>query len=402
MLRRLRIKVVCIVMSIATLMLCVILGLVIHFTHAKLESESLQMMQSFAMAPLLPERAYFVFEDVRLPYFFLELNDRGEVIRTRGNLFDFYDSTQIQKLVKLTFEQESSVGLLKEFQLRYCRVEVPNGYHILFADFSRQHSMLSDLGHICLVIGIICFFVFLLLSLLLARWAVRPVEKAWKQQQQFVSDASHELKTPLTVILANADMLQSPEYDEQARGQFISNISIMSRQMRKLVEGLLELARADNGAASTVFSQVDLSALISDALLLIEPLCYERGLTARSFIEPGILLSGSETHLQQAVDILLDNAQKYSYPGSSIGIALTRKGRNHCLFSVQSKGDPISKTDLKNIFKRFYRVDKARTERNSYGLGLSIAESIVQMHKGKIWAESEDGVNTFFVQLPLS
>ena len=116
-------------------------------------------------------------------------------------------------------------------------------------------------------------------------------------------------------------------------------------------------------------------------------------------VPEGVALQGSEQHLYQVMDVLLDNALKYSVPNSMVSVDLISTGKN-CVLSVVSPGEPISREDLKNIFKRFYRADKARAMNGSYGLGLSIAESIVEAHKGKIWAESENGYNIFFVQLP--
>ena len=116
-------------------------------------------------------------------------------------------------------------------------------------------------------------------------------------------------------------------------------------------------------------------------------------------VPEGVRVNGSEQHLYQVMDVLLDNALKYSTPGGLVRVELSTAGRN-CLLSVASPGEAISKEDRNNIFKRFYRVDKARAMNGSYGLGLSIAESIVQAHKGKIWAESEKGTNTFYVQIP--
>ena len=248
-------------------------------------------------------------------------------------------------------------------------------------------------------IGVLGFAVFLGLSFLLARWAVKPVETAWNQQRQFVADASHELKTPLTVILTNAELLQEPEYDEQARSRFVDSIMTMSHQMRGLVESLLELARVDNGGQNLVFSRLNFSELVSDALLPFEPVYFEKGLTLDNGVEEKLFVKGSQQHLKQVADILLDNASKYASADSTVRVILRRQG-SHCLLSVASAGDAISREDLKNIFKRFYRMDKARSMNHSYGLGLSIADSIVSKHGGKIWAESADGVNTFFVQLP--
>lgn len=119
-----------------------------------------------------------------------------------------------------------------------------------------------------------------------------------------------------------------------------------------------------------------------------------------SEIEDGIRVRGSQSHLVQVVDILLDNAQKYSGERGHTWVSLKRQGAKHCLLAVANEGAPMSAKELKNIFKRFYRADAARERTGSYGLGLSIAEGIVKTHKGKIWAESKDGINTFSVQLP--
>ena len=125
---------------------------------------------------------------------------------------------------------------------------------------------------------------------------------------------------------------------------------------------------------------------------------FERELLLESSIEEKIRVKASDSHLRQVMDILLDNAAKYSAPNGCVQVTLVRQG-GHCLLSVASPGEPISREDLKNIFKRFYRIDKARAMNHSYGLGLSIAESIIKEHKGRIWADSAEGVNTFFVQL---
>lgn len=241
--------------------------------------------------------------------------------------------------------------------------------------------------------------IFLGISIFLSRWVIRPVETAWNQQRQFVADASHELKTPLAVIMSNAELLQSEDTSENDRRTFSQNILSMTYQMRFLVENMLEMARVDNGTAKMPFATVDFSELISNAALSFQLLYEEKGLGLRCTVPEGIQVHGSEQHLYQVMDVLLDNALKYSAPGGTVSVDFVSTERG-CRLSVASPGEPIAKEDLKNIFKRFYRADKARAMNGSYGLGLSIAESIVQAHKGKIWAESENGYNTFFVQLP--
>ena len=164
---------------------------------------------------------------------------------------------------------------------------------------------------------------------------------------------------------------------------------------------LLDLARVDNGAVKTNSVEVNLSDLIEEEVLPFEPLYFEKGLTLSTAVEKNIHVKGSPQHLRQVLGILLDNAMKYSTPEGEVRVKLIRHG-SHCQLSVASPGENISTADLENIFKRFYRVDKARSRDGSYGLGLPIAQSIVQAHKGKIWAQSSEGVNTFFVQLPLN
>jgi len=203
------------------------------------------------------------------------------------------------------------------------------------------------------------------------------------------------------VILANAEMLQEPTQSEETQQRLSANILTMSTQMRSLVERMLDLTRADNGSARMVFRPLDMTGLTADAVLPFEPVYFEKGLQFHCHIQDGLRVKGSEQHLKQVVDILLDNAAKYAMPESWVQLVLRKQG-GHCLLSVATPGEEISKADLKNIFKRFYRADKARSEGGSYGLGLSIAESIVREHRGKIWAQSVRSINTFFVQLPLT
>ena len=400
MIRRLRLKFICVNMLIVTVMMGVIFGLVYHFTQTGLETQSVSMLQSIAAEPFRPNRLGKPPEGVQLPFFMLELDEDGNLTAAGGGYYDLTDEEFLNTLVSAADESDVPIGVLPEYGLRYCRSVTPFGERIVFADMSSEQAMLSHLLQACAVIAVLCFAAFLLISWLLARWAVRPVEKAWQQQRQFVADASHELKTPLTVIMTNAELLNSPDFDEKRRSQFAAHILTMSRQMRQLIEEMLDLARTDSGQGNLVLSQVDLSKLVSDAVLPFEPVFFEAGLTLTMDIQPGITLRGSGQHLRQTADILLDNARKYAEAPGDVTVTLTRSG-GRCRLTVSNPGPEISKEDLKNIFKRFYRSDTAHTQRGSYGLGLSIAQNIVLRHHGKIWAESKNGRNTFFVELPV-
>ena len=172
----------------------------------------------------------------------------------------------------------------------------------------------------------------------------------------------------------------------------------MSQQMKLLVENMLELARSDAEQSRQQMQPVDFSKLVLDSAISFEGVFVENGLTLESSAESEITVQGNEQALQQVVDILLDNAQKYSYLGGQTMVRLYSVGTNKCQLKVSNPGAEIPAEDLKKIFQRFYRMDTARSRDGSFGLGLSIAESIVAQHKGKIWAESKDGFNTFFVE----
>ena len=168
--------------------------------------------------------------------------------------------------------------------------------------------------------------------------------------------------------------------------------------MRRLVEGLLELARADNGQIKKHFALLNFSKLTQDICLAFEAVFYENALALESNIQSDVLVMGNAQYLYQVVDILLDNARKYSIPGT-VTVCLQRQG-GACLLSVSNPGEPIPAKDKEKLFERFYRADKARTGTGGFGLGLAIAKSVVDEHGGSIWVESNGGQNTFFVQLP--
>ena len=398
MIKRLRIKFVCINMTIVTIMLCVIFGLVLHFTSVSMEKESIEMMQSVALDPLqlgIPGKGA---SGVRLPYFALQLGPGGELLASGGGYYDLTDRALLNELISLSSVQKT--GVLSDYGLRYVRVVTPTMQCIVFADMSSEINTINNLLQNCLLIGAASFIIFLMISILLARWAVKPVAVAWEQQRQFVANASHELKTPLTVILSNAQMLAENVEDPELRKRMTASILTVSQQMKDLVTKLLNSAQVDQGIGAMQFSAVDLSHTVTNALLPFAPIFYEQGMELDSVVQDDIWVQGSQPNLIQVVNILLDNAQKYGVEHGHTRVTLRQQGKKSCLLTVANEGKALSGQELKNIFKRFYRADAARERTGSYGLGLSIAEGIVQAHRGKIWAESKDGVNTFLIQLP--
>lgn len=399
MLKKLQIKFVMINMTMVTTMLIVIFSLIYNFTERNLETENINMMKSIATNPFQLGRPNEPSEELRLPFFTLHLGMEGELVSTGGGYYDLSDQWFLEELIEQSTEKIQETGIIEEHNLRYCRVKMPMGTTLVFSDISSEKNTLQSLLHSFIIIGFISFFVFLAISIFLAKWAIKPVAKAWRQQKQFVADASHELKTPLTVIMTNAELLQNTDFTEAERCNFLQSIYIMSGQMKQLVEKLLTLAKTDNQETSVTMGSLNLSKLVLNAAISFEGVFIEKGLFLESFAEPDIKVHGNEEGLQQVIDILLDNAQKYSSANSTTHIALYHTDWKKCCIKVSNPGAPIAQEEIENIFQRFYRADKARSRDGSFGLGLSIAENIVHLHKGKIWAESQNGINSFFVEL---
>lgn len=399
MIRKLQIKFVVINMTMITVMLCIIFSLVYTFTQSNLETESISMMKTIAADPFRLGRPNDPPSDIKLPYFTLQLDIKGELVSTGGGYYDLSDKEFLTDLIEESGGSRRESGVITDHNLRFCRVERPQGTILVFSDISSESSALAALIRNSVIIGIFAFLAFLAISIFLSRWAVKPVAAAWLQQKQFVADASHELKTPLTVIMTNAELLQGEGYDDAERKTFSQSILLMSRQMKLLVEKMLELAKSDAEQTKRQIKPVNLSSLILDTVISFEGVFVEKGLTVESSVESEIMVLGNEQALQQMADILLDNAQKYSSPNSKTTVRLYSSGHGKCQLSVSNSGAEIPQEDLKKIFQRFYRMDKARSRDGSFGLGLSIAESIVTQHKGKIWAESKGGLNTFVVEL---
>lgn len=397
MIKQLRIKIVCIIMVIVTVLLTAILGLVCYSTQMQMRTRSLAALKAASPEPMRPGGPG---DRERSPSFVLWLLPDGKLDAYGSSYYDLTDSEQLLEILQEAMADDRQTGILHSRNLRFYRMDRGHGVGYAFLDISTEIRTMQTLIFSCICIGIVALAVLFVIAVLLARWLVRPVEEAWNNQRQFISDASHELKTPLTVILTNAELLQSEEYDPSAKQRFARSIQTMSVQMRGLVESMLALARVDDRDARANMEPVDLSALAENCVLPFEPVYFEAGRTLESSIAPDILVQGNAQQLQQVLDILLDNGCKYSRPGSSAQLALVRQGHNSCLLTVATEGAPLSAQQCKDIFKRFYRVDEARSMNHSYGLGLPIAERLIARHRGKIWCQSKAGVNTFSIHLP--
>ena len=308
----------------------------------------------------------------------------------------------LDQAVARALSESASFGSIDELGLLFSRqVEGPIAY-LTFADISAIEGWKSLAATLALV-GALVLAGFFVISVFFSRWALRPVEDAWGQQQRFVADASHELKTPLAVILANTAILREHEEETVAsQQQWIESTNAEAKRMQSLVNDLLELAKIDGGQAAAVFTRIDLSDLVEGEVLQFESVAFERNVSLDMEVTPGVHVSGNAERAGRMVRTLIDNACKYAESGGSVRVRLTTDGRNAKL-AVSNTGTAIDAADLPHIFERFYRADKSRArETGGFGLGLSIAAEIAREHKGSITATSNPERTTFTVALPLA
>ena len=388
MIRKLRWKITGVTLLVAALVLTAVFACVYLFSRNNIaESYEYQLRQAVVSGT----------SEARVPCFVAEVLPSGTVRVSGSNYYDLQDEDTLLPLVTAALSADADSGVLRTQHMRYLRLEGAIAVRIAFMDSTFEQATLRSLVRVCLLIGAAALLVLFGLSWLLSGFVTRPVARTWQNQQQFLSDASHELKTPLTVILSSADLLKTSAQPEQR--QYVDNISVESRRMKALVEDMLTLSRAESGRAAP-FAPLDLSDLVTDAALRFEPVAFEAGHPLQYDIQNGASLSGDRQQLDQLLDILLDNAVKYAAKDAPIRLTLDISGKNAVL-AVENPGDPIPPDKLPHLFDRFYRLDDARTGAGGFGLGLAIAQQIVRRHKGAITAASDARATRFTVTLPL-
>ncbi len=388
MIRRLRWKITGVTLLVSALVLTTVFACVYLFSRNNIaESYEYQLRQAVVSGT----------SEARVPCFVAEVLPSGTVRVSGSNYYDLQDEDTLLPLVTAALSADADSGVLRTQHMRYFRLEGALTVRIAFMDSTFEQATLRALVRSCLLIGTAALLVLFGLSWLLSGFVTRPVARTWQNQQQFLSDASHELKTPLTVILSSADLLKTSAQPEQR--QYVDNISVESRRMKALVEDMLTLSRTESGRAAP-FAPLDLSDLVTDAALRFEPVAFEAGHPLQYDIQNGASLSGDRQQLDQLLDILLDNAVKYAAKDAPIRLTLDISGKNAVL-AVENPGDPIPPDKLPHLFDRFYRVDDARTGAGGFGLGLAIAQQIVRRHKGAIAAASDARATRFTVTLPL-
>lgn len=249
---------------------------------------------------------------------------------------------------------------------------------------------------VSIFIFLLSVIVFTIISYYLSRWMIKPSEKAIKNQKIFVANISHDLKTPITIIRANADLIENEVKNKKS----IKYIQQETEKLNHLVNEMLTLTRIDNTISKENFKSFNFGDSLFDVVLPFESIAYEKGIRVNINIDEVTDYFGDESNIQKLAEILIDNAMSYTAKGGIVDVDAYENSKAVTL-SVTNTGEPISDEKKVEIFDRFYRESKSRESTgNHYGLGLSIANTIIKKHNGKISIESKNGKNTFTVILP--
>jgi len=331
--------------------------------------------------------------DYQLSTFYsVTLGEDDTVLAVDDGNKDVYSEEDLIRIAREILNENRTSG--KTDHLIYIVAQRPDYTLVAFMDNTVAEGSMSTLLRNFLIVGGAAIVVLLIISFIIASRIVRPLEESDRKQRQFISDASHELKTPVAVISTNAELLAR----EIGKNEWLANIRYENERMGVLIKQLLDLSRTEN--AEVPMEQVDFSRLVAGETLAFETLAFENGKEIQSEIEDGITLTGNRIQLTQLISVLLDNAIRHS-TGAEIRVFLKRQG-HHAVLNVVNEGDEIPREKMEHLFDRFYRVDEARnSDGQHYGLGLSIAKAVAEKHGGSIHVSCPEGRILFTVSLPI-
>lgn len=335
------------------------------------------------------DRTYFL-----STFYSVTFSKNGDVLKVDNNDNSAYSNQELTNLAEAVMNSEKHSGTKEG--LIYRQQTDGNGTIIVFMDNTIVGESFSSLFRNTLIFGGIAVILLFFFSIYLADKIVSPLEESYQKQKQFISDAGHELKTPVSVVSTNAEMLSR----EIGENQWLTNITIENERMATLIKQLMELTKTENVTPN--MERVDFSRIVIGELLVFESVAFEKGLSlSYDSIAENVFVQGNKEQLGQLVSILLDNAIEYCTPKGSITASLfVKNGKTNLI--VSNQGTEIPKEQQSQLFERFYRTDFSRTgDDNHYGLGLAIAKAIVTSHHGDISVSCENGLVTFCISISL-
>lgn len=333
--------------------------------------------------------------NVETPY-----STRYFVVKLQGNIVTDISTENIAAVTdRDAFEFASQIypnspgfGVIDSYRYYYVKDASTEKSMIIFVDFQRELESCFTLVSISLVVGLVCILLLIFPVYKISNRALRPVKNSIEKQKQFITDAGHELKTPLAIISADADVLEICE----GENEWLTSIKDQTQRLSVLVKNLVELSKLDEAAEEVQHETFDLSEAVLDTAANFETIAKAKELRFSVNAQEHIMYKGNEAELRQLVSLLCDNAVKYASENGRVTVSLYKASKNVCL-DVFNDCDHVDKEQLPRLFDRFYRADNSRSrETGGYGIGLSIAKAIVLRHKGKISAETADSKSLVF------
>lgn len=319
-------------------------------------------------------------------FFSVVLDENGGIVTVDTGKIASVDTSAAMEYAKSVWKTGKTQGFMEDYRYRVCEAESDSEVRIIFLDRGRELSNFNNLimtGFAVTALGLSAVFV---LMVFLSAYITKPFVENYEKQKRFITDAGHELKTPLTIIDADAEVLEM----DLGENEWLSDIQTQSKRLAGLTNDLILLSRMEESRTETVMVDFPFSDMVEETVNTFHSLAKTQNKTLVSEIEPMISMCGDEKALNRLVTILLDNAVKYSDEGGRIVVRL-EKEKKRIRLSVCNTTEFISREQLKSLFDRFYRTDSSRnSQTGGYGLGLSITAATVEAHKGKIAASTED------------
>lgn len=324
-------------------------------------------------------------------FFSVWLDDEKQIVNTNMDSVSTITEQDVEDYTDKVLKRGKERGWIGDY--RYRVMDTEDGTTVVFVNGNTYNNTSNRLLFTALLVLLGSASLILILTVVVSKRAVRPVAESYEKQRQFITDANHELKTPLTLILSNLDIVES----ELGKNEWLDDIRSEGERMGLLINQLVTLSRMDESTDSVMREEFNLSSAVADTVSEFESFAEERSHTLTSSINPSVYYYGDESLIRRLTAILLDNAIKYCDAGGNIQLSLTF--RRHPVLTVENTYQDVDKLELNRLFDRFYRADKARTFSGSFGIGLSIAQSIVKSHKGNIAAYRKSGIIGFRVEL---
>lgn len=409
MFRKSRIRIVASIMSVLVLLLIGTLGIIYYNSYKDVYDQNQMMLERYIIMNYKGfnnEIGMGIKNDrpARLPFNdnAFQLSTFYSVIVSENQEIQFIDNKN-STIISNSELSGLAISLINKGKTQgtagslVYRIESGSGYTLVaFMDNTIFSESISTLFKYTLIFGCVAIMFLFFLSCYLAKRIVAPLEESYQKQKQFISDAGHELKTPVSVISTNAEMLAR----QIGENQWLSNIQFENHRMAELIKQLMELVKTDQ--LKPVMERISFSRVIVGEALLFESIAFEKGLQfSYDSVKEDVFVNGNAEKLGQLVSILLDNAMTHCNEHGKITVTLITR-HNKAYLSISNEGAEIPREQRQLIFERFYRTDFARTGgENHYGLGLAIAKSIVLSHHGDISVSCENGWVTFLVILPI-